>query len=111
MTDPRDMTLAALEIELEVSTAETPVDTYAAAYVERIDTLSGIAHDFITEALKTITYEHFDETTRDTINRDEIPEDERRLIHAMIQAASITIPERAHVERIRDELGARSEHH
>lgn len=105
MTDPRDMTLAALENELEAPTEETPIDTYLAAYVERVDTLSGIAHDFITEALKSISYEQFDELTRETINREETPEDERRLIHAMIQAATITIPDRPHIERLRDELG------
>lgn len=107
-TDPSDMTLAALEYEIEKPTEETTARTIKimkAAYVDRTDTLSTLAHDFITEALKSITYEHFDEITRESINRDEIPENERRLIYAMIQATTITVPEPDHIERLRDELG------
>lgn len=105
MTDPRDMTLAALDAELEAPTGQAPIETFKAAYVERVGSLSELAHDFITEALQSITYERFDEITRESVNRDEFPEEERRLIYAMIQAATITVPEPAHIERLRDELG------
>lgn len=104
-TDPRDKTLAELEVELEEPTEETPIKVMQAAYVERMDMLSGIAHDFITEVLQAITYERFDEIMGESIDRDEIPESERRLIHAMIKAATTTVPEPDHIERLRDEMG------
>lgn len=103
-TDPRDKTLAELETELDEPTEETPIKAMQAAYVERMDMLSDLAHDFITEMLQNITYERFDEITRESINRDEIPEAELRLIHAMIRSAAITVPEPDHIERLRGEL-------
>lgn len=104
-TDPRDRTLAELENEIEEPTKDSSTKVLMAAYVERMDELSGLAHDFITEALQNLTYERFDEITRESINSDEIPETERRLIHAMIQSATITVPERDHIEHLRDDLG------
>lgn len=103
--DPRDMTLTELDHKFEEPTGETPIKTIQAAYVERMDTLTDLAHDFITETLQNLTYERFDEITRESINRDEIPETEIHLIHAMITNATITIPEPDHIERLRRELG------
>lgn len=103
-TDPRDKTLAELEIELDEPTEETPIKAMQAAYVERMDMLSDLAHDFIAEMLRGITYERFDEITRESINRDEIPEAELRLIHAMICSAEVTVPEPDHIERLRGEM-------
>lgn len=104
-TSPCDMTLAALEHELDEPSEETPIKTMQAAYVDRMDALSGFARDFITEAIASITYERFDEITGESINRDEFPEEERRLIYAMIQAAIVTVPEPDHIERLRNEVG------
>lgn len=103
--DPRDRTLNELGNELDEATEETPLASMQSAYVDRMDTLAGLASDFITETLKNLTFEHFDEITRQTINRDEFPEAEVRLIHSMITNATITIPEPSHIERLRKEAG------
>ena len=103
--DPRDMTLAELGSELDEPTNETPIASMQSAYVDRMDTLTGLASDFIAETLKNLTFEHFDEITREAINRDEFPEAEIRLIHSMITNATVTIPEPSHIERLRKETG------
>lgn len=103
--DPHEMTLAELENELEKPFEEIPIKTIQTAYVDRMDTLTGLASDFIAETLRNLTFEHFDEITRQTINRDEVPEAEVRLIHSMITNATITIPEPSHIERLRKETG------
>lgn len=103
--DPRDMTLAELGSELDEPTNETPIASMQSAYVDRMDTLTGLASDFIAETLKNLTFEHFDEITREAINRDEFPEAEIRLIHSMITNATVTVTEPSHIERLRKETG------
>lgn len=103
--DPHEMNLAELENGLDEPTDETLVKSMQSAYVDRMDTLTELASDFIAETLRNLTFERFDEITRETINRDEVPEAEVRLIHSMITSATITIPEPSHVERLRKETG------
>lgn len=103
--DPRDMTLAELGSELDEPTNETSIASMQSAYVDRMDTLTGLASDFIAETLKNLTFEHFDEITREAINRDEFPEAEIRLIHSMITNATVTVTEPSHIERLRKETG------
>lgn len=103
--DPHEMTLAELEDGLDEPTDETPIKAMQSAYVDRMDNLAELASDFIAETLQNLTFERFDEITRETINRDEVPEAEVRLIHSMITGATITIPEPSHVERLRKETG------
>lgn len=103
--DPHEMTLAELENELEKPPEETPIKAMQTAYVDRMDNLTTLASDFIAETLRNLTFERFDEITRETINRDEVPEAEVRLIHSMITNAIITIPEPSHIERLREETG------
>lgn len=87
-----DMTLDQLTKELEtVDRTHRPTD-YARvcqAYNDRIERLAEHAQDFLDGLVRGINFEQFDDATRENISRDEVPEIERRMIHALLSKAQV----------------------
>lgn len=87
-----DMTLDQLTEEIEkVDRVHQPTQ-YARlqqVYTDRIERLAGHAQDFLDNLVRGISFEQFDEVAREGINRDEVPEIERRMIHALLSKAQV----------------------
>lgn len=87
-----DMTLDQLTEELETVNRIHQPAQYARvhqAYIDRIERLAGHAQDFLDNLVRGIGFEQFDEAASESIDRDEVPEAERRMIHALLAKAQV----------------------